>query len=60
MVGSASFGVPELMIVLVMGLFWAIPIAFAVWLVATLRRLRAGQQAVQLKLEAIERLLQRS
>jgi hypothetical protein len=53
------FGVPELMIVLVIGLYWAVPIGFAIWVFVTLRRIRAGQQAVQMKLESIERLLER-
>jgi len=57
---SASFGVPELLIVTVVGMYWAIPIAFAVWVMITLRRIRAGQEAVQTKLETIERLLARS
>jgi hypothetical protein len=60
MMGGGAIGVPELMIVLVIGLFWAAPIAAAVWVVVTLRRIRAGQQAVQVKLDTIERLLQRS
>jgi hypothetical protein len=53
------FGVPEVMIVLVIGLYWAVPIGFAIWVFVTLRRIRAGQQAVQMKLESIERLLER-
>jgi hypothetical protein len=60
MMGGGAIGVPELMIVLLVGLFWAIPITAAVWVVVTLRRIRAGQQAVQVKLDTIERLLQRS
>lgn len=54
------FGMPELMIVLVIGAYWAIPIAAAVWMIVTLRRNRAGQQALHAKLETIERLLLRS
>lgn len=56
---GSSLGVPELAIVLVIALYWAVPIAFAVWVFVTLRRIRAAQQAVQVKLETIERLLQR-
>ena len=52
-------GMPEL-ILLVVGMYWAIAIVAAVWVVVTLRRIRAGQQAVQVKLDTIERLLQRS
>jgi hypothetical protein len=59
MVGGASIGVPELIVAMVAALFWVIPIALAVWVVITLRSIRAGQQAVQLKLDAIERLIER-
>jgi hypothetical protein len=55
-----SIGMPELIILLVVGAFWIIPIAAAIWALMTLHRIRAGQQAVQLKLDTIERLLQRS
>jgi hypothetical protein len=55
-----NVGVPELIVVLVIGAFWSIPIAFCIWVTITLRRIRAGQQAVQMKLETIERLLERS
>jgi hypothetical protein len=57
---SASLGVPELVIVMIVGMYWAIPIAFAIWMMITLWKIRAGQQAVQTKLEAIERLIERS
>jgi TRAP-type C4-dicarboxylate transport system permease small subunit len=56
---SWSLGIPELAIVLVIAMYWAVPIAFGIWVFVTLRRIRAGQQAVEVKLEAIERLLQR-
>jgi hypothetical protein len=55
-----QIGIPELIIVLLIALTWAVPIAFAVWVMVALRRIRAGQQAAQIKLETIERLLQRS
>jgi hypothetical protein len=55
-----SVGISELMILLVLVGVYAIPVAAAVWALVTLRRLRAGQQAVQTKLDTIERLLQRS
>ena len=57
---SASLGVAELVIVMIVGMYWAIPIAFAIWMMITLRKIGAGQQAVQTKLEAIERLIERS
>jgi hypothetical protein len=56
----AQIGLPELIIILMITVTWAIPIAFAVWVVVSLRRIRAGQQAAQMKLESIERLLERS
>jgi hypothetical protein len=54
-----SIGAPELIVILVIGLFYAVPIAAAVWVIVTLHRLRAGQQAIGTRLEAIERSLQR-
>ena len=54
------FGIPELIILLVVAAFWVIPVAAAIWAIVTLKGIRASQQAVQLKLDTIERLLQRS
>jgi hypothetical protein len=53
----SSIGVPELLIVLVMAVMWVLPVAAAVWVILTLNRLSSGQQAIQAKLDAIERLL---
>ena len=53
----SSVGVPELLIVLVMAVMWVLPVAAAVWVILTLNRLPSGQQAIQAKLDAIERLL---
>ena len=55
-----QIGIPELIIVLLIAVTWAVPIAFTVWVIFALRSIRAGQHAVQMKLETIERLLQRS
>jgi hypothetical protein len=55
-----QIGIPELIIVLMIAVTWAVPMAFAVWVIVALRGIRAGQQAAQMKLETIERLLQRS
>ena len=52
-----SVGVPEILILLVLVVSWVIPIAVAIWIVVTLYRLRAGQQTILTKLEAIERRL---
>jgi hypothetical protein len=49
---------PELIVILTIGLFWGGPIAAAVWAIVTLRRIRMGQQAIGVRLETIERLLQ--
>jgi len=56
----ASVGMPELIIVLVITGFYLVPIGAAVWAIVTLRRIRAEQRTVQLRLDTIERLLQRS
>ena len=53
-----SVGMPELIVILTIGLFWGGPIAAAVWAIVTLRRIRMGQQAIGVRLETIERLLQ--
>jgi hypothetical protein len=53
------FGVPELMIVLVICVVYGIPLLMGIWALATLKRIRDGQEAVQARLENIERLLQR-
>jgi hypothetical protein len=44
----------------VFGLFYAVPLAAAIWALTTLQQIRSTQQQVQLRLAAIERLLQRS
>lgn len=53
-------GLPELFIILVLSSLWLIPIAAAIWALVTLHRVRVGQDALRVKLEAIERLLQRA
>jgi hypothetical protein len=52
-----SFGIPELIVLLVIGSFWLIPIAAAVWAGLTLYRIRTDQHSMGTRLEAIERLL---
>jgi len=39
---------------------WALPLAAAVWLFMTLRRIRDTQESMRRTLESIERLLQRA
>ena len=53
-----SIGAPELVVIAVIGLIWGLPIVASVWALVTLYRIQAGQQAIGLRLEAIERLLQ--
>jgi hypothetical protein len=43
---------------MIIGVLWAAPIAAAVWAGITLYRIRTDQQAMGIRLEAIERLLQ--
>jgi hypothetical protein len=55
-----SFGIPELLVIVVIGLLYGVPITAAVWAVIALQRIRMGQEAIGLRLETIERLLQGS
>ncbi len=55
-----TLGIPELIVIFVMSAVWVIPAAAAVWALVTLQRIRVEQRAVQVKLDTIERLLQRS
>ena len=54
-----SYGLPELTIIFVIGLFYVLPIAAAVWALVTLNRIAVAQHAIGATLERIERLLQR-
>jgi hypothetical protein len=54
-----GMGLPELLIILVVGVFWVIPIAAAAWALYTLQRIRSGQEVIRLRLELLERTLQR-
>lgn len=51
------FGVPELLILLVIGLCWLVPVGVAIWAMITLFRIRADQQTIAGRLETIERML---
>jgi hypothetical protein len=55
-----GLGVPELIIILVLGLVYLIPIVAAIWALVTLQRIRSGQEVIRLRLEMLERTLQRS
>ncbi len=54
-----SIGIPELALILIVGLLWVIPIAAAIWALVTLHRIRTTQEAMKHDLEAIGQLLQR-
>jgi hypothetical protein len=56
----AGMGLPELLIILVLAAAWIIPIAAAAWALYTLQRIRSGQEVIRLRLELLERTLQRS
>jgi hypothetical protein len=53
-----QIGTGEAFILIGMALIYALPIAVAVWIVVTLRRIRSDMEVFRGKLEAIERLLQ--
>jgi hypothetical protein len=55
-----SFGLPELLVFFVFAVFWIAPIAAAVWALVTLQKIRGSQDAIQRRLDTIERLLQRA
>jgi hypothetical protein len=50
--------IPELFVVLLIGVVWIIPIAAAVWALITLYRIRATQEDMRQKLDGLARLLQ--
>ncbi|MGB7623730.1 MAG: hypothetical protein WBN92_15400 [Terriglobia bacterium] len=52
-----NIGIAELLVML--AIFCVIPAAAVIWALITLHRIRAGQMAAQMKLDMIERLLQR-
>jgi len=55
-----GLGLPEIIILLVIGAFSLIPIAAAVWVLFTLQRIRSTQEVLRLRLEHLEHTLQRS
>ncbi|MFI5176078.1 MAG: hypothetical protein ACHQKY_14555 [Terriglobia bacterium] len=52
-----NIGIAELFVIL--AIFSVVPVAAVIWALSTLHRIRAGQLAAQMKLDMIERLLQR-
>ena len=53
-------GIPEVIILLMLSVVWVVPVVAGIWALVTLHRIRNGQQALQAKIESIERMLQRS
>jgi hypothetical protein len=52
-----SVGLPELFILITMGIFWLIPLVAAIWALITLHRMRTGIDTMVARLESIERAL---
>jgi hypothetical protein len=53
-----SVGMPELIALLVIGLFYGVPLVAGIWALVTLYRIRQDQEAIGVRLQTIERLLQ--
>jgi hypothetical protein len=51
-------GVPELIVVLMVGLVWVVPVAAGVWALVTLHRIRTTQEDIRNRLAVIERSIQ--
>lgn len=56
--GDMRLGVPELIVVLTVGLIWVVPVAAGIWALVTLHRIRTTQEDMRNRLAAIERLIQ--
>jgi hypothetical protein len=53
----AGISVSELFILLLTALIWlAIPLAVVIWLIVALRRIRADNEAIKSRLDAVEQL----
>ena len=55
-----GMGVPEIVVMGILATFWVIPLAAGIWAIVTLQRIRSGQETIRLRLELLERMLQRS
>jgi hypothetical protein len=55
-----GIGIPEILLIMMFSGIGLLPIAVAIWAIVVLHRVRTGQEALQAKLENIERLLQRA
>jgi hypothetical protein len=52
-------GIPELMIVVVIGLVYIVPIVIAIWAVLTLHRTKTAVDAMRVTLERVEQAVSR-
>jgi hypothetical protein len=53
-----AVGLPETLIVLLMmGVFWLLPLAAGVWALVTLHRIRGSQEEMRARLAGLERLM---
>jgi hypothetical protein len=57
---NTGLGVPEFTIMLLLAVLWVVPLAVALWAIWTLHRIHVTQDAMRVKLDGIERLLQRT
>lgn len=56
-----ALGGAELLILVVIGLLtWGLPAAAFIWAMVMLYRIRTGQDAIRVRLEAIEQSIQRA
>ncbi len=55
-----GIGIPEVFVLFFIAAIWLVPIAAAVWLLVTIREIRASQRAMEQKLEALAQALRRS
>jgi hypothetical protein len=55
-----GIGIPEIIVLMVFSGIGLLPIGVAVWAIVVLNRVRVGQEALQAKLDSIERLLHRA
>ena len=53
-------GLPELLVVFVIGMVWIVPLAAAIWALVTLHQIRKEQAGMSTKLDAIQRAVQTS
>ena len=51
-------GVPEIMVILAIAMFWLVPIAAGLWAILTLHRIRIAQEAMGSHLQTIVSLMQ--